>query len=227
MRLPPEEPPAGPWRVAQLVEVFEQTVGTARHSGIAVVGIDGRSSSGKTSLARRALALLANASIVHTDDIAWHYSAFDWAHLLVEGVLEPARSGRLVSFRPPAWDARGRSGSIEVPADTKLLLVEGVGASRREVRGLLDGALWIQTDLDETPARDRVRVAAGEIGPEDYDAWMAEEAEFIADQRPWEHARLIISGSSCDLPMLATEVLVADPRAVAGLEAEPSRGPCG
>lgn len=224
----PEEPLAGPWRVAQLVEVFEQTVGIQKHSRIAIVGIDGRSSSGKTSLARRATALLPNASIVHTDDIAWHYSAFDWAHLLVEGVLEPALSGWPVSYRPPGWDARGRSGSIEVSADTRLLLVEGVGASQRELRDLLDGSLWIQTDLDETLARDRARVAAGEIGPEDYDAWMAEEAEFIADQRPWEHAHLIISGSSSDLPMLATEVLVANPpRADAGFEAEPSRGPCG
>ncbi|MBO0702665.1 MAG: hypothetical protein J2P38_07020 [Candidatus Dormibacteraeota bacterium] len=211
MRLHPEEPEAGPWRVAQLVDVFEQTLGIQRRSGIAVVGIDGRSSGGKTSLATRAAALLPNSSVVHTDDIAWHHSAFGWTQLLVAGVLEPFRAEGRVSYRPPAWDERRRSGSVEVPAGTRLLLLEGVGASRRELRGWLAGALWVQTDLDEALARDRVRVAAGEIGPEDYDAWMAEETEFIADQRPWEHANLIIAGSSCDVPLLPNEVLVAEP----------------
>ena len=204
-----EEPPAGPWRRAELSEVVGELVGIKAPSRTAVVAIDGRSSSGKTTLARRASALLPDSSVVHTDDIAWHHSAFDWARLLIEGVLEPAQAGRPVSYRPPAWDARGRAGSIDVPAGIRLLLVEGVGASRRELRGLLDGAVWVQTDLDQTLARDRVRVAAGEISPEDYRAWMAEEDEFLADQRPWERADLIILGSSTDVPKRATEVLVA------------------
>ncbi|MBO0706901.1 MAG: hypothetical protein J2P44_00960 [Candidatus Dormibacteraeota bacterium] len=219
MRLHPEEPLAGPWHVEPLVEVFEQVLGIQRLPRLAVVAIDGRSSAGKTSLAARASAVLPNSSVVHTDDVAWHSSAFHWTQLLVEGVLEPARGGGRVSYRPAAWDERSRGDSIEIPAGTRLLLLEGVGASRRELRGFLDGALWVQTDLDEALARDRVRVAAGEIGPEAYEAWMAEETEFIADQRPWEHANLVIAGSSCDVPMQPNEVLVAEPhRADAGSE---------
>jgi hypothetical protein len=49
------------------------------------------------------------SAIVHTDDIAWYHSFFDWSDLLVEGILKPLRNGRAVSYRPPGWEKRGRT----------------------------------------------------------------------------------------------------------------------
>ena len=72
----------------------------------------------------------------------------------MEGVLAPARRGVAVSYRPPKWDERGRSGAIEVPAGASLVVLEGVGAGRRELTGLLDGVVWAQTDRDEAARRD-------------------------------------------------------------------------
>ncbi len=68
--------------------------------------VDGRSGSGKTTLARR-LADTLGASIVHTDDLAWHHDPMEWSSLLLDGVLAPWRSGDAVSLRPPAWERLG------------------------------------------------------------------------------------------------------------------------
>ena len=161
----------------------------------AVVAVDGRSSSGKTTLAAWIADAVPGACVVHTDDIAWHHAVLDWAGLLADGVLRPFRSGRDVSYRPPQWDQRGRSGSIDVPASCPLLLVEGVGSGRRELSGLLDAVIWVETDAAERDRRDAARVAAGETTPDDYAAWMAEEEPFVAEQRTWERADLVVRGS--------------------------------
>ena len=161
----------------------------------AVVAVDGRSSSGKTTLATRIAAAVPGACVVHTDDIAWHHAVLDWDGLLADGVLRPFRSGRAVSYRPPQWDVRGRSGSIDVPASCPLLLVEGVGSGRRELSDLLDAVIWVETDAAERDRRDAARVAAGETTRDDYAAWMAEEEPFVAEQRTWERADLIVHGS--------------------------------
>ena len=97
------------------------------------------------------------SAIVHTDDVAWHHSFFDWSDLLVEGILKPLRYGRAVSCRPPGWDKRGRPGAIQVAAGLDLVIVEGVGASRTEVMPWIDRALWVQSDLEEAERRGIAR----------------------------------------------------------------------
>jgi hypothetical protein len=196
MDLYPEEREAGPWRIEPLTVLRSLVLGAWQPPPPAIVAIDGRSSSGKTSLADKVRRVTEGAEVVHTDDIAWHHSVFDWANLLVEGVLMPFRRGEAVHFRPPAWEARGRPGSIEVPAETTLLVVEGVGAGRRELGGHLDAVIWVQSDRTQTQARDQQRIVAGEITAEVYSAWMAEERPFQAKHQTWAWADLIICGSA-------------------------------
>jgi uridine kinase len=42
-----------------------------------IVAVDGRSGSGKSMFANK-LAAAPKVPIVHTDDISWHHSFFDW-----------------------------------------------------------------------------------------------------------------------------------------------------
>jgi hypothetical protein len=197
VRLLDGEPELGPWRVASLDELVavlrEATRQVTRRP--AVVAVDGHSSSGKTSLTRRLAPQISGAAIVHTDDVAWFESAFDWAGLLTEGVLEPVRRGEPVHFRPPAWEARGREGAIEVPAGIRLLLIEGVGSGRRALTPLLDAVIYVQCDAEVGRRRDAARVDAGEISTESYAAWMAEEDPFVIAERTWERAVAIVNGS--------------------------------
>jgi hypothetical protein len=204
------EPSGDSWRVLP-IGAFAQLV--QRHVGAAdrrppVLAVDGRSSGGKTTLAGRLAAAVSGAVVVHTDDVAWWHAAFDWVDLLVEGVLVPLRRGQAVSYRPPKWNERGRSGAIEVPAGASFVVVEGVGAGRRELTGLVDGVVWVQTDPQEAARRDAARVAAGEITPSNYASWMAEEVPFVANQRAWERAFVWVCGSPTRPHDWRTEVVV-------------------
>jgi hypothetical protein len=49
-------------------------------------------------------------------------------------------------FRPPGWDEHQREGAIWVPAGRTVLIIEGVGAVRRESAHLTDAAIWVQSD---------------------------------------------------------------------------------
>lgn len=205
MRLHAGEPPAGPWRRATAGEVLDVLLAGLDLSRRTVVAVDGRSASGKTTLSS---ALQAEATrravpctVVHTDDIAWYHSFFDWADLLADGVLRPFRTDGAVRYVPPGWRPNGRDGAVEVPAGTRLLLVEGVGAGRRALGDLLDAVVWVQSDVDVARERGLARdVASGVDGDAAqteafWDEWDREEVPFQATQRPWERAALVVAGS--------------------------------
>jgi hypothetical protein len=197
VRLHEVEPEFGPgrWRpIASLVD--ELMARKASGSGPFLLAIDGRSSNGKSMLADRIAAVVPGTSVVHTDDVAWWHSRFGWDDLLITGVIAPLRRGEAVHYRPPAWDARGRQGSITVPAEATLVVIEGVGSGRRSLADHVDAVIWLQADLDITERRDRARVEAGEISQVSYEGWMAEEVPFQANERTWERANLIVSGAS-------------------------------
>lgn len=142
--------------IAEVIEPLIDRI-LATSGGPAILGIDGRSSSGKTTFARRLSDAIPNTGVVPTDDIAWHYSIFGWNQLLVDGILNPARRGLKVSYRPPAWDTRNRPGAIEVPENIRLLLIEGVGTCRRDLAQDFGALIWVQSDSDVvTTAMQRV-----------------------------------------------------------------------
>lgn len=195
------EPQAAPWSVRPLAVVVADLLALAGQQGgrPPVVAVDGRSAGGKSTLTRRIAATVPGSAVVHTDDVAWWESFFGWDALLAAGVLEPARAGRPVAFRPPAWDARGRGGAIEVPPDASLLLVEGVGASRRSLALLLDAAVWVQSDATLARERGITRDLAERPDPVEaarfWDEWESAEAPFLAQDRPWERADLVVCGT--------------------------------
>ena len=155
LQLACEEPEGGPWRAVPLTAVAEALLrlGGGRAAGRerqgVVLAVDGRSSSGKTTLAARLQDAIAGSAVVHTDDIAWWHSRFGWADLLIDGILVPFHRGELVSFRPPRWAGHGRQGSIQVPAGCPVLIIEGVGAGRSEVSELIGAMVWVQADQQE------------------------------------------------------------------------------
>jgi hypothetical protein len=212
-----EEPEGGPWRAQPLTVVIDALVHLAakrtRGERGVVLAVDGRSSSGKTALAERLQNAAAGSAVVHTDDIAWWHSRFGWADLLIGGVLVPFHRGEPVGFRPPGWAGHGRHGAIQVPARCPLLIIEGVGAGRAEVSDLIDALVWVQADQQEAERRSLARVGqpggARTIG--DHREWMAEEEPFLAGQRTWERADMLVAGTP-QVPFdPASEVVVAPP----------------
>lgn len=225
LQLAPEEPEAGPWR-AELIRTVADVVtrrGPDRSSAgrPAVLAVDGRSNNGKTTVAARIREKVRGSVVIHTDDIAFEHSRFGWADLLIDGILVPVHQGRAVSYRPPRWDEHGREGSIEVPGDCPLLIIEGDGAGRREVAHLIDTLIWVQADEREAARRSSARVAnpppadlankAADGASFDEEGWMAEEIPFNAAQRTWERADFIVCGTP-EIPYdPRTEIVIAPP----------------
>ena len=196
----PGEPAAGPWRVQRLAALVDSL--TRRRSGSStgrpvILAVDGRSSAGKTTLAARIAGHVAASAVVHTDDIAWRHSRFGWADLLTDGILTPLHQGRAVAYRPPRWIEHGRPGCISVPARCPLLIVEGVGAGRSEVTDLIDSLIWVQADSGDADRRSLARIGTpgGPPAAGDLADWMAEEIPFLAAQRTWERAGVIVCGT--------------------------------
>jgi hypothetical protein len=91
LQLASDEPEAGPWRAEPLTAVVATVMqpGQGKGGQPVVLAVDGRSSSGKTTLAGRLRHVVAGSAVVRTDDIAWWHSRFGWADLLVDGVFGP------------------------------------------------------------------------------------------------------------------------------------------
>lgn len=209
MQLASEEPEAGPWGVELLstlaTAVIRRKPDCSSSCRPPVLAVDGRSNSGKTTVAARIRDMVPGAAVIHTDDIAFEHSRFGWADLLIGGILVPVHEGRAVSYRPPRWDEHGREGFIEVPVGCPLLIIEGDGAGRREVAHLIDTLIWVQADEREAARRSAARAAnppAADLAnkavdgtPFDEEGWMAEEVPFNAAQRTWERADVIVCGS--------------------------------
>ena len=164
-------------------------------SAVRVIAVDGRSGAGKTTFARTLAAVLPSSALVHTDDAAWHHSFFDWHAPLAHHLLAPAREGRGVRWRPDAWAERGREGAITVPSRCAWLVIEGVGAGRRELLPYLDATVWIASDDAAARTRGVVRDGATPEAVAFWEEWEAQERPFLADQRPWERADLVVCGT--------------------------------
>ena len=201
LQLDPEEREAGPWQAERLEVVIAalNRLGRGRRTGdrSVVLAVDGRSSSGKSTLAGRVQAAVEESAVVHTDDLAWWHSRFGWSDLLVDGILMPVHRGERVTFRPPRWAEHGREGSIDVPVRSPLIIIDGVGAGRREAARLVDALVWVQSDQREGERRSLARVGqpGGPQTARDLREWMAEEEHFLADQRPWDRADLVVAGT--------------------------------
>lgn len=207
----PGEPAAGPWRVERVDALARTLLAGALPGRPRIVAVDGRSAGGKTTVAGRLAAAVPGAAVVHSDDVAWWHSFFGWGDLMRTGVLEPLHRGAAVDHRPPAWDERGRAGSIAVPAGCPAVFVEGVGVGRRELAPWVDVLLWVQSD--QALARERGLLRdGGDAAVGFWEEWRAEEEPFLAAERPWERALLVVAGNAVTLPYdPATELVLAPP----------------
>jgi uridine kinase len=160
----------------------------------AIVAINGHSASGKTSLSWRLADALPQCSVLHTDDLAWHHGVFSWDELLTNDVLPVLRDRQALHYRPPAWIGRSRDGAITLDGDRDFVIIEGVGASQSSVRPELDVIIWVETPQSARKSRDASRIAAGETSAASYVRWMVEENTYMAAERPWEFADLIVDG---------------------------------
>nr|WP_306367956.1 phosphoribulokinase [Nocardiopsis sp. CC223A] len=170
---------------------------------VRVVTVEGRSGSGKSTVAERLRATLAArgtaAAVLPMDDLypGWHGLARA-PELLVAWVLEPLRTGGAAHWRRYDW-TRDRFSEEECAlpgpvAAGGVLVVEGCGSGARIVRPHVDLSVWV--DASDT-VRDRRLDSRGDAGlyAPFRRVWADQEAVFYAAERPREHADVIIGNT--------------------------------
>ncbi|MFF0486069.1 uridine kinase [Streptomyces sp. NPDC004435] len=166
-------------RAARALRRLPPSLGPVR-----LVAVDGHAGSGKSTLAGRLAAALGGAPVLRLDDLATHDELFAWTGRLREQVLEPLERGATARYHPYDWTLRRFGPARELPP-APVVLVEGVGSGRRELRPWLAWLLWM-----ERPAGaswDRGRHRDGPEQAEFWDGWVvAETRHFAADpSRPF------------------------------------------
>ena len=205
------EPEAGPWSgvtAGRLAACLLHADPGARALP-RIIAIDGCGGAGKSTLAGQLWASTPGSTVVHTDDIAWHHSLFDWSEVLAREILEPVRAGQAVSFRPRPWRARGREGAIAVPSGRRAVWLEGTGAAQRGLTQWLDAVVWIQADLTASASTCVTREGGTQAAVERSHEWQAAEAAFFTADRPWQRAGLVIAGTGLRVSAAEERVFAA------------------
>ena len=159
-----------------------------------VIGVDGRSGSGKTALANRIADALSDSDrtvrVVHVDELVpgWH-GLLSGIERLVDGVLAPLAQGCPATL--PRWDwERGTDGPVLELAWAPTIVVEGVGVGAARCRPYLSCLLWLELDTPERYRRAMER--DGEQFRPWWDVWAAQEDEYLAADDPRSHADVVV-----------------------------------
>lgn len=136
-------------RIAAAVRALPPSCGPVR-----LVAVDGHAGSGKSTFAGRLAAALGGAPVVRLDDLATHEEFFAWTARLRAQVIEPLARGEAGRVTPYDWNLR-RFGASRPLEPAPVVLIEGVGAGRREVRPWLALLLWMDLGAEGSWARGR------------------------------------------------------------------------
>ena len=197
---------APPWLVRSVVEVYRRrasryTGRCARRWQGPVVVIDGRSGSGKTSLAV-ALAQSCRAAgvrglqVIHMDQLYAGWGGLEAGTHTLEGLLMGVSAGGCGFW---LWNWVQDCPGSYVSLDPRLpLLVEGFGALTPLTQTATDLAVWVEVDSrrfpDESAERKRRALKRdGDMFAPWWDRWARQEAEHIARCRPRALADVAVS----------------------------------
>lgn len=180
-----------------LVERFDDTLASmralSRPRATVLVGIDGHGGSGKSTFAARLQAHAADVTIVHIDDFG-HLEGYpnpDWPRVR-EQVLDPLREDRPTRYQRRDW-VSGELAEWHPVSAGGIVVVEGVGALRREIQALFDFRIWVEAPralcLIRGVARD------GEAMRAQWEEWLTTEDAYLDAHQPIQSADLLVDGS--------------------------------
>lgn len=116
---------------------------------VRLIAVDGHAGSGKSTFADRLAAALDGAPVLRLDDLASHRHLFEWTERLTEQVVEPLSRGAYAHYRAYDWTARRFDAPRALPP-APVVVMEGVGAGRRELRPYLARLFWMDRGAEES-----------------------------------------------------------------------------
>jgi len=158
-----------------------------------VIGIDGRSGSGKTSLGRQ-VAARWSAPLVSMDEIypGWHGLA-EAVRILVEQVLAPVADGRAAVVPTWDWTAHASGPRRELVVGARLV-VEGCGSTVGAASPLIGTRVWLEGPAPVRRARAIER--DGEVFEQHWEMWARQEAALFGRDHTRERAHLLFDTAS-------------------------------
>lgn len=162
--------------------------------GTRFVGIDGFGGSGKSTLAAAVAAAVPAVVIVHVDDF-WGLDIreWDWERFEVQ-LAAPLRADRPARYQ--VWDWHRDAGGEWVDLGPgRVVIVEGVSATRREVVLDWDLTVWVDAPLDVRLARALARDGEAKLARWLAD-WMPSEQAYAERERPRDRVDLVVDGSA-------------------------------
>ena len=176
----------------------------------ALVAIDGWGCGGKTALAEGLLDRLEpDVQYISTDEFFAGFGAADpgpvphlrWAE--IEAALGGLRREGRAEVRDYDWEG----GRIRPPSviEGRAWLVEGLFTLRPELLGLYDLTIWVQgaleTRMDRVVARDGAHMV-----PFWEREWTPRERAYIAAERPWLAADIVVAGADLEIGALGASL---------------------
>jgi len=166
----------------------------AQPGPVRLVGIDGCGGAGKTTFVTHLGNALGGVQIIHTDDFASHDEPTEWWPRMLHDVIDPLLRGESASYHPYDWVRRRFADTPIAVEPAAVILVEGVGATRRAWREQLAMRIWVDCPRALRLARGIER--DGEELREFWHHWMTAEDAYVADERPFAAADVIVDGAS-------------------------------
>ena len=139
-----------------------------------IVAIDGRSGSGKTSIANALKQNIPNAEIVHLDTYGM-YEGIDSIHRVIDDLLDPMKRSEKERF----------------------LIVEGIFALTSELIPFYDYKIWVECPeklgFERGLQRD-IKLNGIDNSEKWLTYWLPKEREYISTENPQHKADFIIEG---------------------------------
>ncbi|MDH5152636.1 hypothetical protein [Kocuria palustris] len=159
-----------------------------------LIGIDGRSGAGKTSLAgqlAQVLSVTRDVVVFHLEDLYPGWDGLDRGIAMYEeSILSPLRDGRDAYWT--AWDWLANSpGGPRLTRAAEIVVLEGVGACSAPAREVLDVSVWVE--LPEIQRRERALNRDSGFEPY-WDMWAQQELDYLQRDPVWESATIIQPG---------------------------------
>jgi hypothetical protein len=200
------------WRAVTVLpyaDLAARLIAEPRRGACRIIGVDGRSGAGKSTVAEP-LAAALGAPVVHLDDFVpgWDGLA-ESVDLLVEWVLAPASAGRPVRWRRYDWEPALYAEWHETVVDRAdgVLVVEGSGCGARRAARFMSALLWIETPDDVRRERLAARADGAAYAPF-LDRWARQEAAVVASDAAPARAGVVVDNGRATADLTPGHVIV-------------------
>lgn len=165
-----------------------------RKNTTVLVGIDGRSGSGKSSLAEELNKRFADGQIIHLDVFGMYEGAIS-SKIVINELFLPLKNNRKATFKGYEKGYENEFFSIKPGG---IIIVEGIFALNADLILYYDYKIWVECPAtlgyERGAARD-IKLSGIDNSERWLSYWMPKEEEYIKTQQPQHKADYIVDGT--------------------------------